>query len=186
MDPSNPGRPAGQLPRSVVFVGPRAAGKTTLAQGVAAALGYTFADTDELLAAVVGCPAGEYLAAHGEPAFRAAERAVVVEALADNQGRVLALGGGAVLAAEVRDLLTRSAHFVVFLSAPVSVLVERQKHGRFRPPLTKRPLAAEVEVLLRDREPLYRAVSDVEVDTNSRDVHGCQAAILATMEFGGG
>ncbi|MEC7583171.1 MAG: shikimate kinase [Planctomycetota bacterium] len=171
--------------RSVVLVGPRAAGKTTLARLLAERLGYAFADTDELLAASVGCPAGEFLVSQGEPAFRAAEEPVVTEALGSNLGRVLALGGGAVLAEKVRNVLAQSTHFVVFLSAPVSILVDRQASGSFRPPLSNQSLAEEVQTLLRDRQPLYRAVSDLELDTNSLDVHGCQAAILVSMGLGG-
>lgn len=172
--------------RSIVLVGPRAAGKTTLAKLLAKRLDYAFADTDDLLASSVGCPAGEYLATQGEPAFRAAEQSIVTEALSDNVGQVLALGGGAVLSEKVRDLLLRPTHFVVFVSAPVSVLVDRQRRGSFRPPLTKQPLEDEVEILFRERKPWYRAVSDLELDTNSLDAHGCQEAILAIMGISGG
>ena len=152
--------------RIIVLVGPRAAGKTTLAKLLAERLNYAFADADDLLAASVGCPAGEYLASQGEPAFRAAEQSIVTEALAANAGRVLSLGGGAVLAENVRDLLARPTHFVVFVSAPVSVLVdgfgtetvdaeELERLVRRHFDLTPRGI---IETL-RLRRPIYRATS---------------------------
>ena len=177
--------PASELPK-IVFVGPRAAGKSSLAKLLAGRLGCDFHDTDALLAASVGCPAGDFLATKGEVAFRAAEQLVVRQALADPEVRVLALGGGAVLDQDVRDLLVSPGYFVVFLSAPMAVLVERQIDGSFRPPLTKQSLANEVETLFEIREPLYKAVSDLELDTNSLDVHRCQDAILVSMGVDGG
>ena len=73
-----------------------------------------------------------------------------------------------------------------FLAAPVAVLVQRQIDGSFRPPLTKQSLANEVETLFQIREPLYKAVSNLELDTNSLDAHRCQAAILVSMGVDGG
>lgn len=172
--------------RSLVLVGPRGAGKTTLARAVAGHLAYEFRDTDDLLAQAVGCDAGVFLEREGESVFRAIEGPIVAEALGSNQGGVLAVGGGAVLSENVRNLLAHPAHFVVFLSAPTAVLVDRLRSGSFRPPLTNLPLDEEVGILARDREPLYRAVSDLDLDTNSLDVPGCQAAILGIMGLGGG
>jgi shikimate kinase len=152
-----------------------------MARRLGARLGWPTFDTDDLLAAAVGCPAAEYLVRHGEPEFRAREVEMVLAALRVPGAKVIALGGGAVLSARVRSSLAPPEHFVVFLSAPVPVLVERQRTGGARPPLTGRPLADEVEHLFRSREPLYRAVCDLEVDTNSADADGCLHQIMATM-----
>ena len=84
--------PASELPK-IVFVGPRAAGKSSLAKLLAGRLGCDYHDTDALLAASVGCSAGDFLATKGEVAFRAAEQLVVRQALVDPEVRVLALGG---------------------------------------------------------------------------------------------
>ena len=172
--------------RSLVLVGPRAAGKTTLGRALAEALGWSFADTDDAIAARVGRPAGEFLAEVGEPQFRAVEAEVVRAALGANEDRVLALGGGAILDAESRDELTRESHFVVFVWATPPVLAERQKGGPLRPALTDRAPLAEVSHLLAVREPLYRAVCDVALDTSKANVPACCAVVLARMEAGAG
>ncbi len=170
-------------PHSVVLVGPRGAGKTTLARILAALLGWAHTDTDDLIAATVGTPAGEFLTAAGEPKFRSVEADLVGRALDTNRQRVLALGGGAVGTEETRNRLSHPAHFVVFLFAPVPQLAERVKSGTGRPPLTSLPPEEEVARLFRDRLPLYRSVCDFELDTFSSDAGSCARTIAANMGF---
>src|SRR5262249_10026393 len=103
--------------RAVVLVGPRAAGKSTVGRLLAERLGFRFADGDDLLAVAAGRPAGEYLAAAGEPAFRRLEAQVTVAALAAADAAVVALGGGAVTIDAVREALRRPELFVAFVHA---------------------------------------------------------------------
>ncbi|MCA8957422.1 MAG: shikimate kinase [Planctomycetes bacterium] len=174
-------RRGGQRVVSVVLVGPRGAGKSTLAPPLAERLGWDAADTDLQIAERVGRPAWQLLGEAGEAEFRRVETAVVGAALRANRRRVLALGGGAVLAPSTRRELVDGGHFVVFLCAPVAVLVERQVAGPPRPRLTERPVAEEVAHLLALRLPLYRAVCDLTLDTFSSNIHTCLASILANM-----
>ena len=169
------------LPQSVVLVGPRAGGKTTLGMALAEHLAWDFVDADDLLADRVGSAAGDYLARVGEQEFREVEEEVVRAALSVNERRVLALGGGAVLSTEVRNCLSQSEHFVVFLYAPVEVLVERHDEGPTRPPLTGLPLKEEVERVFANRLPLYKSVSDMELDTFSTNVTVCLRSISDNM-----
>ena len=89
---------------AVVLVGPSGAGKTTIGGLLAERLGVEFRDTDADIVQRAGKPISEIFVDDGEPAFRALERAAVAAALAEHPG-VLALGGGAVLAAESQELL---------------------------------------------------------------------------------
>ena len=166
----------------LALVGPRAAGKSTLARALAPRLGWPAFDTDDLLAARVGCPAGEYLAREGESAFRREEEAVCLEALAPGERRVVALGGGAVLSAAVRGALQRPGTLVVFVEAPVASLLRRARAAPVaRPPLTPLPPAEEVREVLRARRPFYLQVSHLRVDTNSSIVDTCVTLILDKM-----
>ncbi|HEU4425282.1 MAG TPA: shikimate kinase, partial [Pilimelia sp.] len=84
-----------------VIVGPPGAGKTTIGELVAAALGVGFRDTDADVEAMAGKSVPDIFVEDGEAAFRTLERQAVAAALASFDG-VLALGGGAVMAEQTR------------------------------------------------------------------------------------
>ena len=163
-------------PRAVL-VGPPGAGKTTIGERLAAALGLPFRDTDADIVAVAGKPIPEIFIDDGEEAFRALERAAVAEALASFDG-VLALGGGAVLAPSTRELLR--GHTVVYLSVELSDAVARVGLGAGRPLLTLNPRAT-LKYLLDQRRPLYAEVATITVVTDGRDPEDITAEILAAL-----
>ena len=99
---------------AVVLVGVMGAGKTTIGTLVAEALNLPFRDTDDDIVAATGKPISDIFVDDGEDHFRALERQAVAAAL-DGFDGVLALGGGAVMAAETRERLR--GHTVVFLDA---------------------------------------------------------------------
>ncbi len=147
---------------TLVLVGPPGAGKTTVGRLAAERLGVPFRDTDADIEAAVGKPIAEVFIDDGEEHFRALERAAVATALAEHDG-VLALGGGAVLAAETRERL--AAHTVVFLNVGLSDGAKRVGFARDRPVLAMNPRAA-LRALLEARLPLYREVATREVLTD--------------------
>ncbi len=166
--------------RAVVFVGPRASGKTTLARAVAAAAGLAFEDADDALAARVGMPAGQFLRDAGESAFRQREEEVVAELLAREARTVVALGGGAVLSAATRAALRAADVFVVHLDADPAELAARQRAAAIdRPALTGLGLEDEVRAVRTERAPLYREVADLELDTLA---HGIDASVARVLE----
>jgi len=172
--------------RGVVLVGPRGAGKSTVALALANHLGWPHGDTDDQVAVDVGCLVGEFLSSVGEEAFRVVEERIVLAALADDRQQVLALGGGAVLSHKTRSQLAHPGRFVVFLFAPVPVLLERANIGPTRPALTDLPPDEEVARIWQERLPLYQSVSDLELDTFSANVSACVRSITANMGHPGG
>ena len=167
----------------VALIGPRAAGKSTLAAALGDRLGWPVQDTDALLEASVGCPAGEHLARVGERRFRSDEEPVCLCALAPGARRVVALGGGAVLSPAVRAGLQRPGVFVVFVEAPVATLLQRQMASPdARPPLTDLSLEDEVREVLRVRRPFYGQLAHLHVDTNSSNADTCAVLILDKMD----
>ncbi len=126
-------------------------------------------------------PIPTIFAERGEQGFRALEAEIVTAALADAEERpcVLALGGGAVLSAEVRAALRRLEH-VVWLTAPASVLWSRVAASG----AAERPLAVEEQTfgdLLAAREPLYREVASRSVDTDDRPAAAVADEIAAIV-----
>ena len=145
---------------AVVFVGPMGAGKSSIGRRVARALNVPFTDTDTEIVRVHG-PIADFFAREGEERFRAVERDAVRDAL--ERPGVVALGGGAVLAAETRHLLRD--HRVVLLTVDEESIAHRIR-GRRRPLLNGGDPLAEWARINAERAPLYAEVADVVFDTS--------------------
>ncbi|HEX8688757.1 MAG TPA: bifunctional shikimate kinase/3-dehydroquinate synthase [Solirubrobacterales bacterium] len=139
---------------AIVFIGFMGAGKS-VALDVAQLSGLETTEIDDLMERELGVPIGEAFKRDGEEAFRAREAEVVGELLERADGGAIALGGGSVLSARVREALDR--HIVVWLQ------VDGEEAWR-RIEGTDRPLARsldDVAELLRVRMPLYEQLADV-------------------------
>lgn len=152
---------------AVTLIGYRGTGKSTVADALAGRLGCDRHDADEELEAAVGMPIGAYIAARGEPAFRDEETRILARLL--DRGGVVATGGGVVIRPANRDLLRARGGTVVWLTAPVEVIRSRlaadPATALRRPALSGSDPLAEVEAVLRGREPLYRECADIVLDT---------------------
>jgi shikimate kinase len=160
-----------------VIVGPPGAGKTTVGELVAAALGVPFRDLDADIEAGAGKPIPEIFVDDGEDHFRALERAAVARALNTFDG-VLALGGGAVIAEENRAALR--GHRVVFLSVELADVMTREGLAVARPLLAINPRAT-MRYLLEQRRPLYEEVATVAVKTDGRTPEDVAAEVVEAL-----
>jgi shikimate kinase len=126
---NEPGGPCGGL----VLIGLRGAGKTTVGRKLAARLGCAFVDTDARVKKAAGCSIGALFAQGGESLFRRFEKQAVFALIGRPAPLVVATGGGAVLDPQNRRILNRLG-LVVYLRAPVAVLLERlQSKDQNRP-----------------------------------------------------
>jgi shikimate kinase len=148
----------------VVLVGPMGAGKTTVAERLAARWRVPVRDTDRDVEAAAGKAISEIFVDDGEARFRELEQAAVRVALREHTG-VLALGGGAVLDPETRTALR--GHRVVFLHVGLSDAVKRVGLGVGRPLLLGN-VRSRIKTLLDERLPVYREVASVVVETDGR------------------
>jgi len=148
-----------------VIIGPPGSGKSTIGGALAERLGVTLRDTDADVEAAAGKPIGEIFIDDGEERFRELERAAVAAALAEHEG-VVALGGGAVLAAETRELL--GGHTVVYLKVGLSEAIKRVGLASARPLLVLNP-RSQMRKLLQERLPVYESLGTLSVDTDGRD-----------------
>ena len=172
-------RPAPHQPGHVVLVGMMGVGKTTVGTRLAEALGRPFADSDAMIEARTGRTVREIFEADGEPVFRALESECLAESLESTTPTVIAAAGGVVLDPANRALLRRAAT-VVWLRAPVSVLVDRVASGEHRPAVEVDP-EGTLSRMEEARSELYAEVADVVVDS-SRPVPEVVAQVIAAVE----
>jgi shikimate kinase / 3-dehydroquinate synthase len=145
--------------RVVVMIGFMGAGKSTAASSAAEALGSTEIDVDRVIEERLGKPIERIFAEDGEAAFRAAEERATLELLNGTGTRVLALGGGAIGSARVRDALT--AHLVVWVDVDLETAWARCQ-GSDRPLARER---SEFERRYAQRQPTYAQLADVVLPT---------------------
>ena len=150
----------------VFLVGPMGAGKTTIGRLLADELGLEFKDADREIEARSGVDIPWIFDKEGELGFRARESAVLEE-LSLLDGVLISTGGGAVLAERNRRLMSERGT-VVYLHTSVDEQVRRTSRDRKRPLLQTDDPAAVLAQLMLIREPLYREVADVIIDTDGR------------------
>lgn len=169
MDQNSAGtRDTHSLPANIFLIGLMGAGKTSVGKMLARRLGKTFYDSDHEIERMTGVKIPVIFEIEGETGFRARESRVIAE-LAQKQGIVLATGGGAVLAPCNRRLLAEHGT-VVYLRATPHDLWMRTRHDRNRPLLQTADPLARLRELFDQRDPLYREIADVVIDTGNQSV----------------
>ena len=154
------------MAQNIILVGPMGAGKTTIGKQLARELGRPFYDSDQVIEERTGASIPLIFELEGEDGFRRREKAVLDD-LVQMQDIVLATGGGAVIDPENRELISRHG-FVIYLSVPLDLLVSRTAKDRNRPLLQTDDPRKKMEELLEVRDPLYREVADVVIETKDR------------------
>ena len=158
----------GHIPGNIFLVGLMGAGKTSVGKLLAKRLGKSFIDCDQEIERVTGVQIPVIFEIEGEAGFRARETRMLAE-LVGRRNTVLATGGGAVLSAENRKLLAGNG-VVVYLRAAAPELCSRTRHDKNRPLLRTAEPLARLEQLFAERDPLYREVADIIIDTGSQSV----------------
>lgn len=152
--------------RNVFLVGPMGAGKSTIGRLLAKELKYPFKDSDREIEARTGADIPWIFDVEGEEGFRQREEAMIAELVLES-GIVLATGGGVVMREANRRALAANG-LVVYLRTSVDQQLQRTSKDRQRPLL----LNADPERVLRDlmakRDPLYREIADIIIDTDQR------------------
>lgn len=168
-----------KIPENVFLVGFMGSGKSTVGQRLAGELGKDFHDCDRVLEERTGVDIPYIFEIEGEEGFRRREAAVVRE-MAGKRGIVLATGGGAVLDPGNRRALASSG-FVIYLRAPADLLFQRTSRDRGRPMLYAEDRRTRIGELLEAREPLYREVSDMVIETGRRSSQRVVQEIMAVF-----
>lgn len=157
------------------------AGKTTIGRTLARKLGVPFADSDHEIEKRCGTAIPVIFELEGEPAFRNREVEVIASLLTE-PAIVLSTGGGAVIRTETRERLCRE-DCVVYLHATPDVLYQRTRTDRNRPLLATGDRRATIERLYRERDPLYREVATLIIETGQPKPVAIADAIIRQLPF---
>lgn len=152
---------------NIFLVGPMGVGKTTIGRALAELLELEFFDSDREIEASTGADIPWIFDVEGESGFRIRETRMI-EQLTIKPNIVLATGGGAVLAEENRQWLQQRG-LVVYLKASIAQQVERTARDKSRPLLQTPDPEQKIRELMEVRDPLYREIADIIIETNRRN-----------------
>ena len=156
------------LAQNVFLIGPVGAGKSTIGHQLATALKMDFFDSDREIEKRCGVDVDWIFDLEGEKGFRQREQDIINE-LTNRQGIVLATGGGAVVSLDNRTVLS-SRGKVVYLQASIEQQLQRTAKDKRRPLLQVEDKESQLIKMMKEREPLYREISDITVETSGSTV----------------
>jgi XRE family aerobic/anaerobic benzoate catabolism transcriptional regulator len=178
------GQSASAAQGRIALVGLRGAGKTTLGQLAARALGVPFVELDREIERASGMELSEIFAVHGQPMFRRLERQCLETIVARFEHAVIATGGSLVTEPATYDLLL-STCFVVWLSAgPEEHMGRVLAQGDLRPMADGPQAMDDLQAILESRKALYARANAV-VDTGGKTESQAFAALLAVIPKNG-
>lgn len=170
---------------SLILIGYRGCGKTTVGKRLADRLWQTFVDLDDRIVQSAGKTIAEIFQQHGEPHFRDVETQCLrqVAALPDH---VIALGGGTLMREENRQILKSAGHKIIYLRCDPEELLRRIQSdpasAANRPNLTSLGGGLdEIKQVLAQREPIYRQMMHAELDVTNLSPEEAMAYVARMM-----
>jgi shikimate kinase len=170
-----------QITGNFFLVGLMGAGKTTIGKHLAKRLGKTFYDSDHEIERRTGVKIPVIFDIEGETGFRQREQQVIHD-LTHRQNIVLATGGGAVLNPSNRADL-KSNGTVIYLRANIDDLFARTRRDKNRPLLQTSNPKIKLAELFSERDPLYREVADIVIDTGKQSVASLLNQLDGKLQF---
>jgi shikimate kinase len=168
------------IPGSLFLTGPMGAGKSTIGRQLAKRLNKEFHDSDHEIEARTGVDIPLIFELEGEAGFRKREQ-TIIEELTRIPGIILATGGGAILDPGNRRNLSKRGR-VIYLHASVNQQLKRTRRDRNRPLLQTADPRARLEELMAIRDPLYREIADIIIETDGKRVRDVVRQIIQQLQ----
>jgi shikimate kinase len=165
---------------NIILTGFMGTGKSEVGKLLAKRLQREFLDSDVLIERAAGQPIARIFAERGEPHFRELEKQVIRQ-VCQEQGAVIATGGGAIVNTDNASCLKESGT-VICLTASPEVIVQRLQDNNDRPLLQGEEPLTKIRSLLTDRAEAY-ARADVVIDTSPLTPGEVVDAILVKLNM---
>ncbi len=162
----------------IVLVGVPGAGKTTVGRLLAKSLAQEFFDSDQVIETQTGKSVSDIFTQDGEPVFRQLEHDVIGQLLG-KENAIVALGGGALSNADTRNHVKSAT--TIWLVAGLTQTVDRVGMNRNRPLLLGN-VRGQLAELMTAREPLYREVATLTIDTSKLTPEEVVENIIAGLD----
>jgi len=148
--------------RNIILTGFMGTGKSSVGRLLAVRLGFTFVDTDEVIAARCGQAVHEIFRDLGEAAFREMEAALACE-LGAAEGQVIATGGRLMLEAANAAALSRNGHVFSLWATPEEIVTRVAKDTIAVRPLLAGPAPeARIRALYEERRAGYAQFTPIK------------------------
>jgi len=153
--------------KPIALLGLRGAGKSTLGEKLAQALGVSFVELDREVEKEAGAALAEVFALYGQDAFRRFERRALERVLSSHERAVIATGGSIVTDAGSYKLLRERCTCIWLKATPEEHMARVIAQGDMRPFKGSSAALDEIRQLLTDRDRLYRR-ADLTIDTSGK------------------
>lgn len=165
---------------SYFLIGPMGSGKTSVGRQLAKRLSYDFFDSDREIEARCGVDIPTIFEYEGEEGFRDRESSILDE-LTARPRIVLATGGGSILREQNRTYL-KERGTIILLSVELKEQLRRISLNTNRPLLKVDDPAATLATIMEVRAPIYKAMADLEISTNSSRMQNVVNRIMKNIE----
>jgi|APHig6443717817_1056837.scaffolds.fasta_scaffold10722_4 shikimate kinase len=170
-----------QQGKNIILIGFMGSGKTTVGQLLAQTLGYSFADTDQLIEAGEELTIAEIFNKNGEGYFRQLETLIMEEISETISNTVLSVGGGLPMTMNNHKYLKKTGK-VVYLSVSPQTVLKRIGNDDGRPLLSGDDATEVIYELLESRVPTYKKLADITIDTDTKSVNEIVSAIVEAIQ----
>lgn len=169
--------------KNIFLIGPMGSGKSTVGRLLARSLNMDFYDSDQEIEKRTGANIAWVFDIEGELGFRKREQKVISDLTKKNK-IVLSTGGGSIISLSSRKfLMTRG--IIIYLQATVEKQLLRTQLDKTRPLLTNLYESDKdiLEKLANERNPIYKSISDIRIDTNQDNVKKIVHKILKILRL---
>ncbi len=156
------------MKNNIILIGFMGSGKTSVGIRLSYYLKQTMLDTDKWIEKRQKMTVSQIFADKGEEAFRAMETDCLRELIGSADHQIISVGGGLPMREENHALLKKLGK-VVYLKITPEAVYERLKSDTTRPLLQVENPKERIEILLKERAPVYEACADIVVEVSGKN-----------------